>query len=672
MSQRDRIAELFVCNLSIPGFRRNGFGRADAIITVSIAAFLALNFPWVIGRLREASRRHQCAANLRRIGTALQAYHDVHRTLPPAAVWSAEGLDLGNFYKDGRPIAVTRENWARLLLPYLGEREERASGAVAEGEATAIGSHFLRGGEARVGVYSCPSDDYNRADNPYLLTLPDGTGRQFARGNYAINGGSQFWGRWPGYLSNPRVDSSHFEYDPVTRAFEFRGNGVAGINRCFSPDEFANGKSSTVAVDEIRAGIHAIDPRGVWALGQIGGSITWGHGVAGDAGPPNSTIVDADDIAGCGELHRLLGSAKLAEENMPCCEHCNQNQQAGARSRHPGGVHVLMLDGAVHFVSDGVDLGLWQVLHSRETPAGRFARGFEEFLDGTAPGRGEAAGNATVHARRPPLPDGAQGDENARDVWTNSIGMEFAFIPAGDFIMGLPNEGNRFPTIPEAPAHPVTITRPYHLATCEVTQEQFSRVMGASPSWHSLEGGGKELMKGADTARHPVEEVSWHEAAEFCRRLAELPEEAAAGRTYRLPSEAEWEYACRAGKKTPYRLIAEWRADDKTGEIASKAVDKWERVTEGVATYPPNEFGLYDMRGNVFEWTADWYARDYYSRSPVENPRGPAHGYLKVIRGWHWVFTGAACKDHLATEPSLRSRFIGFRVVCDLEQQGER
>ena len=141
----------------------------------------------------------------------------------------------------------------------------------------------------------------------------------------------------------------------------------------------------------------------------------------------------------------------------------------------------------------------------------------------------------------------------------NSVGMKLVFIPPGEFAMGSPKElideelrtlDIGYKVIPprEAPRHRVRITRPFYLGIYEVTQEEYERVMGYNPSWFGVTGKGKDQVEGQDTKRFPVECVSWHEAAAFCRKMSEMPEEKAAGRTYRLPSEAQWEYACRAGE----------------------------------------------------------------------------------------------------------------------------
>ena len=146
----------------------------------------------------------------------------------------------------------------------------------------------------------------------------------------------------------------------------------------------------------------------------------------------------------------------------------------------------------------------------------------------------------------------------------NSIGMKLVLIPPGEFMMGSPRQEfdslvREYPTRKklfelEQPQHRVRITKPYYLGLYEVTQGEYERVMGTNPSAFSRSGDRSEQVSGQDTSRFPVERVSWEEAVEFCRRLSALPEERAAGRVYRLPTEAEWEFACRAGTTTPFHF----------------------------------------------------------------------------------------------------------------------
>jgi formylglycine-generating enzyme required for sulfatase activity len=275
----------------------------------------------------------------------------------------------------------------------------------------------------------------------------------------------------------------------------------------------------------------------------------------------------------------------------------------------------------------------------------------------------------------PSTADGLQNqagraEPSTETEFVNSIGMKFARIPAGEFIMGLPNEGNQSPYPQEAPAHKVRITRPYMFGVHEVTQKQFEVVMGYNPSSHVPDGEEKHAIRTKDTSHHPVENVTWYEAIEFCEKLGTMGEERAGGRKYRLPTEAEWEHAARAGRTTAFPFTSQWDDGDKSGIIGGK---NWKEVIylDPVGSYPANDFGVHDMCGSVFEWTNDWFGLDYYSRSPVDDPQGPEMGYLKVVRGWYWVFTGPSCVANAATPPWKKSPYIGFRVVAVTQQATE-
>ena len=274
-------------------------------------------------------------------------------------------------------------------------------------------------------------------------------------------------------------------------------------------------------------------------------------------------------------------------------------------------------------------------MHSRETPAEVLADGFDERLA------------VTDYPDAVPSEAAAPEAQAARDADVppprNSIGMPFVLVPAGEFVMGLPDAGiGQAP--PESPAHQVEITRPFHLGQFEVTQLEYASVMKTNPSWHSEAEDGKGPTA-EERAKLPVEQVTWNDAAEFCRRLSDLSAEKAARRTYRLPTEAEWEYACRGGKAGPYMWRGRRAPDDESGENAGVRPSL---PIAPVGSYPPNKFGLHDMRGNVWEWCADWFDRDYYLRSPERDPQGPADGYLKVVRGGDWRVRRRKLSDRLS------------------------
>ena len=180
---------------------------------------------------------------------------------------------------------------------------------------------------------------------------------------------------------------------------------------------------------------------------------------------------------------------------------------------------------------------------------------------------------------------------------TNSIGMKLVLIPKGTFMMGSPeSEKGRYENETE---HEVTISKDYYLGVYEVTQAQYEKVMGNNPS--HFQG----AIVGNENADLPVENVPWHDAVEFCKKLSELPEEKKAGRVYRLPTEAQWEYACRAGSKTAYSFDDEEGLLPVYGWFYRNSSDR----THTVGLLEPNAWGLYDMHGNVWEWCSDWHEK---------------------------------------------------------------
>jgi len=242
----------------------------------------------------------------------------------------------------------------------------------------------------------------------------------------------------------------------------------------------------------------------------------------------------------------------------------------------------------------------------------------------------------------------AIGEEKAAqgETFTNSLGMNFVLIPAGTFMMGSPSDelGRRKDEL----QHKVTITKSFYLQSTEVTQRQWREIMGSNPS---------RFKDCGDNC--PVEQVSWDDAQEFIVKLNERE----GTDKYRLPTEAEWEYACRAGSTTRFCF-----GDDETtlGEYA------WYSDT-GLRPHPvgqknPNAWGLYDMHGNVWEWCQDRYG-DYPS-SPVTDPTGPSLGTFRVLRGGSWgdYGLGADCRSalRLSVSPVSRNYGIGFRVARDL------
>lgn len=257
----------------------------------------------------------------------------------------------------------------------------------------------------------------------------------------------------------------------------------------------------------------------------------------------------------------------------------------------------------------------------------------------------------------------------------NSIGMKLARIPAGSFMMGSPRSESERDDKEER--HEVTITKPFYLGVFEVKQAEYVKTMqGVSKA------NNRSAFKGDD---NPVENVEWKFAKLFCERLSSRPSEKQAGRSYRLPTESEWEYACRAGTSTTFHVGDSLDSSQANFNGKYPAGDakqgKYIRRSTKVGSYEPNSFGLYDMHGNVAEWCADWYDPDYYMDSPDDDPLGPPFGvvstgftnfgkenYFVVVRGGCWVDDGRACRSayRFRAMPNTQYRLIGFRVVCEV------
>lgn len=266
----------------------------------------------------------------------------------------------------------------------------------------------------------------------------------------------------------------------------------------------------------------------------------------------------------------------------------------------------------------------------------------------------------------------------------NSIGMKLVQVKPGKFMMGSP-EGEKDRGKDEE-QHEVETTKPFWLGTREVTQKQFKMVMGYNPSYFSKDGeakagakyytlskpaGGKDKVKGENTDDFPVENVSWGEAVEFCRKLTTRKGES--GRKYRLPTETEWEYACRGGHLS--RTYDVFHFGDSlsssqanfNGEYPYGGADKGKYLERPikVGSYQANALGLHDMHGNVWEWCSDWYAPDYYGKSPRRDPSGPSEGSYRVIRGGGWYNAGQRCRsaNRYSYLPAGQYSDLGFRVA---------
>jgi formylglycine-generating enzyme required for sulfatase activity/predicted Ser/Thr protein kinase len=255
----------------------------------------------------------------------------------------------------------------------------------------------------------------------------------------------------------------------------------------------------------------------------------------------------------------------------------------------------------------------------------------------------------------------ASSPESRPRTFTNSVGIEFVEIPAGSFMMGSTNDDPQ-----QQPVHQVTIAQPLYMGRYEVTQAQWQAVMRSNPSGF----GGDNL---------PVERVSWNDAQQFIRRLNAMND----GYTYRLPSEAEWEYACRARTTEDYAGVLDamaWYANN-SGRTYIDADEIWRTdqtnygtriINNGNQTHPvgqkqPNSFGLYDMHGNVWEWCQDWY-HENYNGAPTDGSAWISGGtqQYRVVRGGSWYDLAARLRsaDRIRLRPGYRSDAFGFRVVA--------
>jgi formylglycine-generating enzyme required for sulfatase activity len=249
-------------------------------------------------------------------------------------------------------------------------------------------------------------------------------------------------------------------------------------------------------------------------------------------------------------------------------------------------------------------------------------------------------------------------------VWTNSQRMEFRLVPPGRFMMGAADE-EQAANGDDQPQHPVELSEPFYLGTCEVTEWAFQQFVEAS--------GHPRPQNTTDdpSLDKPAVEISWDDAVAYCRWLSQLE-----GTEYRLPTEAQWEYACRAGTETRFWLGDEYEVLPAIANLDGLGRPEWDDGWTGVAmiaSSPPNPFGFYGMTGNVSEWCGDWYDPGYYGQSPPKNPPGPPEGESKVSRGagWDWPTAAgdlpATCVfRRKAQPPGWRSPSQGFRVVRSL------
>lgn len=308
----------------------------------------------------------------------------------------------------------------------------------------------------------------------------------------------------------------------------------------------------------------------------------------------------------------------------------------------------------------------------------------------------------------------------ARDL-TNTLGVRMVRIPAGEFIMGsdepIESLQKAYPLaeryrlenlFDEAPRHKVRITKPFYMGATEVTVGQFRQFVeqsgyvpesiadgtggyGYNPQYDASKSKRGDAFEGRDPRyswqnpgfvqddRHPVVNVTWGDAQELAKWLSKVE-----GRTYRIPTEAEWEYAARAGTNTRYHcgddpvcLLQVANTFDESSkpqwpQFAANALkgNDGYAFTAPVASFAPNAFGLYDMHGNAWEWTQDLYGEDYYAKSPVDDPKGPDDGGEYVRRGgsWHTWSLYARSSYRNWNSPQTRYTLVGIRLVMDAPQ----
>jgi serine/threonine protein kinase/formylglycine-generating enzyme required for sulfatase activity len=280
--------------------------------------------------------------------------------------------------------------------------------------------------------------------------------------------------------------------------------------------------------------------------------------------------------------------------------------------------------------------------------------------------------------------------------YVNTIDMKFVLIPPGEFIMGSTaaeikeatqhlNEDKHWRDClnSEGPQHKVVLTQPFYLGVYEVTQSEYEQMMGKNPSSFATTGPDKLLVdkvQGLSTTSHPVESVSWNDAAEFCATLSEHENHKPyyfravdtianqAGTGYRLPTEAEWELACRAGTTTKY-----WFGDSDEDLIQRGWFDaNSSNRTHAIGTLKANPFGLHDVHGNTWELVQDWWDLSYYrefQEKPALDPRGPSSGSQRVLRGGNFASLATGCRssNRNALPPANRSLVVGFRVLLTVE-----
>ena len=363
---------------------RRAFTLVELLVVIAIMGLLiALLLP-AVQMARESARRSQCTNNLKQVGIALAAYQSAIAVLPPAVIWQPKGeplgaglLPIGVIDRVAKFGDVSQDtiygNWVMMILPQLEQPNLHSQFNFTKPISDPANSAAR---DTELLVFVCPSDPNATADNHFQRGGTKGlTTNTYARGNYVLNVGLDGNCAGPGTTENPCLNGFYVSGTNLAKNNEqVWGTGVGGVNKSFTYAAVTDGLSNTIAVDEIRAGLDVLDPRGVWALGQVGSSLIARHGIYGLSGRPNPCTANGEQFIGCIALRDKIGS-RIDMECMGCDTSLGAteiNVQAGSRSMHPHGVNVLALDGSVHFLANSVDANVWFALHTRDggEPAG--------------------------------------------------------------------------------------------------------------------------------------------------------------------------------------------------------------------------------------------------------------------------------------------------------------